>query len=309
MIKERKLDEYIKTKQYRLVNSVLMWKNGRIILERYYNGFTKESRNVIRSVVKSIISIATGICIDKGFIKSLDEPVCRYLGDFNQGIHPYHRAITIRNLLTMTSGIYWVGGVHYHCPQLAVLRKSPSWVEHIAETDMIHVPGTNFNYSEFDIILLTAVLEKAVGGDIFSFINDNLYIPLHINSGPWWRSKCGIAYSCAEAGEGNGGLNESPSNLTAREMLSLGQVFLQEGVFEDKQIVSGKYVKEAILPSKYNSAYGYLWWLGKDFYGCRGFGGQNITVVPDKNQIFVIQATPTARGKEYDDIIELLRES
>lgn len=309
MIKELELDEYIKAKQYRLVNSVLMWKDGRIILERYYNGFTKESRNVIRSVVKSVLSIAAGICLDKGFINSLDEPMCRYLDDFNQGFHPYHRGITIRNLLTMTSGIYWVGGVHYHCPQLAVLRKSPNWVEHIAETDMANVPGTRFNYSEFDAILLTAVLERAVGGDIFSFINDNLYIPLHIKSGPWWRSRCGIAYSCADAGEGNGGQNESPSNLTARDMLSLGQLFLQEGIYEDRQIVTAKYVKEAILPSKCNPAYGYLWWLGKNFYGCRGFGGQNITVVPEQNQIFVIQATPTARGKEYDDIIKLLRES
>lgn len=309
MIKERQLDEYIKEKQYRLVNSVLMWKDGRITLERYYNGFTKESRNVIRSVVKSILSIAAGICLDKGVINSLDEPVCRYLDDFNQGFHPYHRGITIRNLLTMTSGIYWVGGVHYHCPQLTALRKSTNWVEHIAETDMAHVPGTRFNYSEFDVILLTAVLERAVGGDIFSFINDNLYKPLHIKSGPWWRSRCGITYSCADAGEGNGGQKESTSNLTAREMLSLGQLFLQKGIFEDRQIVSGKYIKEATLASKCNHAYGYLWWLGNDFYGCRGFGGQNITVVPGHNQIFVIQATPTARGKEYDDIIQLLRES
>ncbi len=308
MIKERELDEYIKAKQYRLVNSVLMWKDGRVVLERYYNGFTKDSRNVIRSVVKSILSIAAGICLDKGFIKSLDEPVCKYLDDFNQGIHPYHGGITIRNLLTMTSGIHWVGGVHYHCPQLSVLRKSPNWAEHIAETDMTHVPGARFNYSEFDVILLTAVLEKAVSSDIFSFINENLYIPLHIKSGPWWRSRCGIAYSCAEAGEGNGGPNERPSNLTAREMLSIGQLFLQKGIYEDKRIVSEKYVKEATLPSKCNPDYGYLWWLGKDYYGCRGFGGQNITVMPEQNQIFVIQATPTARGKEYDDIIELLKE-
>lgn len=308
MIKHLELDEYIKTKQYKLVNSVLLWKDGKLIVGRYYNGYTKDSRNVIRSVSKSILSIVTGICLDKGLIKGLDEPLCRYLEDFDQGIHPYHRGITLRNLLTMTSGIYWVGGVHYHCPQLTVLRKSPNWVEYIAETDMVQVPGSKFNYSEFDVILLTAVLEKVVGGDIFSFINDNLYKPLNIKSGLWWRSSCGIAYSCAEAGEGNGGDKERPSNLTAREMLSLGQLFLQSGVYEDRQIVSSKYINEAISPSKCNPNYGYLWWLGKDFYGCRGYGGQNITVVPKEKEIYVIQATPTARGKEYDDIIQFLRE-
>lgn len=306
MIKGKDIDDYIAVKQYGKVNSVLMWNDGEIIVERYYNGFTQESRNVIRSVVKSILSIAVGVCLDKGIIKSLDEPICNYLKDFNQGIHPYHRAITIKNLLTMTSGIYWVGGVHYHCPQLTVLRRSPNWVEHIAETDVTHVPGTKFNYSEFDVILLSAVLEKAVGQDLFSFINEYVYKPLNINSGPWWKSKCGVAYSCAEAGEGNGGQNESKSNLTAREMSRLGQLFLQGGTYENRQIVTKEYINQAILPSKCNPSYGYLWWLGKDFYGCRGFGGQNITVMPKQNQIIVIQATPTSRGKEYEDIVGLL---
>ncbi len=305
MINEIELDQYIKLKQHRLINSILIWKDGEVIIERYYNGFTKNSRNVIRSVVKSILSIATGICLDRGLIKNLDEPLFKYLDIFNCGIHPYHKSITVRNLLTMTSGIYWVGGVHYHCPQLSILRKSSNWVEHIAETDMVCFPGTKFNYSEFDIILLTAVLEKVVGKDVFSFINENLYKPLNIKSGLWWRSKCGIAYSCADAGEGNDGLDESPSNLTAREMLSIGKLFLQKGVFEGNRIVSEKYVNEAVSPSKCNSSYGYLWRLGNNFYKCKGFGGQNITVIPEKNQIFVIQATPTSRGKEYDDVIEL----
>ncbi len=307
MNKQEIIDEFIKANRYRLVNSVLVWQEGKLVVERYYNRYTKESRNVIRSIVKSILSITTGICLDKGLIKHLDEPICKYLDVFNEGIHPYHRGITIKNLLTMTSGIYWVGGVHYHCPQLSLLRKSDNWVEYIAETDMRYVPGTQFNYSEFDVILLTAILNKVVGGDLFAFVNENLYMPLGIQSGPWWKSKCNIAYSYAEAGEGNGGENERSSNLTGRELASIGILFLQNGIYNGKQIVSQEYVKEAITPSKNNPKYGYLWWLGEDYYGCRGFGGQNITVVPEKNQVFVIQATPTARGKEYDSIISMLR--
>lgn len=305
MITVRELDEYIKANQYRLINSVLVWQDGNIILERYYNGFNKDSRNVIRSVVKSIISICTGICLDKGIIKSLDEPIYKYLDEFSEGMHPYHRAINIKHLLTMTSGIYWIGGVHYHCPQLSVLRRSRNWIEHIAETDVANRPGSKFNYSEFDVILLTAVLEKAIGGDIFDFINENLYKPLNINSGRWWKSKCGVYYSCAEAGIGNGGENEKTSNLTANEMLRFGQLILQKGMYNGKQIVSEKYVNEAITPSNNNSSYGYLWWLGEGFYNARGYGGQNITVIPKKNKIIVIQATPTARGKEYDDVVNL----
>ncbi len=90
-------------------------------------------------------------------------------------------------------------------------------------------------------------------------------------------------------------------------MVSLGLAFLQDGVYEDKQIISSKYVNEAISPSKCNPNYGYLGWIDKDFYGCRGYGGQNITVVLKEKEIFVIQATPTARGKEYENIIQFLR--
>lgn len=305
MITESQLDQYIKNNQYRLINSVLVWENSKVVLEKYYNKFNENSRNVMRSVVKSILSICTGICVTKGIIKNLDEHIYKYLDIFAEGIHPYHKAITIRHLLTMTSGIYWVGGAHYHCPQLSVLRRSRNWIEHIAETDVAYVPGTKFNYSEFDVILLTAVLEKAINGDVFDFINENLYKQLNINSGRWWKSKCGIYYSCAEAGEGNGGEHERTSNLTAEEMLRIGQLMIQRGMYDGKQIVSEKYIDECTSPSKHNSNYGYLWWLGEGYFAAHGFGGQNITVVPSENKIIVIQATPTSRGKEYEDVVKL----
>lgn len=171
MISKDEIDDYIEVRRYRQVNSVLVWQDDEILAERYYNGFNWESRNVMRSVVKSILSIATGICLDKGLIKSLDDPIYKYLEEFAQGLHPYHKAITIRHLLSMSSGIYWVGGVHYHCPQLSLLRRSSDWIEFIAETDITSVPGTKYNYSEFDVILLTAVLQEATQESVFDFIN------------------------------------------------------------------------------------------------------------------------------------------
>lgn len=81
-------------------------------------------------------------------------------------------------------------------------------------------------------------------------------------------------------------------------LLKIGQLFLQGGVWEGEQIISKEYIQQAVSPSKVNSGYGMLWWLGDDWYG-----GQSITVVPDKNMVVVTQATPTARGMSYDDII------
>jgi len=147
------LDDYILEHHYRLVNSVLIYENDELIFERYYNNFTPESRNNLKSVWKSILSFTLGICLDKGIIGSIDEPVCRYLQPFNEDIHPYHKRMTIRHLLTMSSGIYWNSGVHYHCPMFEQLRRSRNWVGHIADVQMTSLPGAVFQYKEWDAVL------------------------------------------------------------------------------------------------------------------------------------------------------------
>lgn len=84
----RDLDDYIQQKRYRLVNSVLLYKDGALALERYYNKYNKNSRNNIKSIWKSILSVCTGICLDNGYIESLDEPISNYLKEFGQNNHP-----------------------------------------------------------------------------------------------------------------------------------------------------------------------------------------------------------------------------
>ena len=85
-------------------------------------------------------------------------------------------------------------------------------------------------------------------------------------------------------------------------MLKIGQLFLQKGIWNGKQILSKEYIDSAISPSPQNSGYGYLWWLGEGWYGCRGYGGQSITVFPGQNKIVVTQATATSRPLAYEDI-------
>ncbi len=295
----RQIDDFIRIKHYRQINSVLLHRDGDMIAQCYYNGFTENSRNVIKSVAKSIMSICAGIAFDKGLFKSLDEPICKYIPEFNEYREPLHRAITIRHLLTMTSGIYWVGGVHYHCPMLTQMRISEDWISHIADCATRDMPGTKYNYKEWDVILLAKVLD-CICGDMFDYINENLYLPLGIESERWYKSPCGVYYSVAE---GNVEADECASSLTALEMLKIGQLFLQNGVWEGQQIISEEYIRQAISPIKSNPGYGMLWWCGDDWYGGRGYGGQSITVVPDKKTIVVTQATPTPRAMSYDEVI------
>jgi CubicO group peptidase (beta-lactamase class C family) len=297
-----KVDNFIKEKHYRLINSVLLYQGGDLLMERYYNRFQEKSTNNIKSIWKSILSICVGICLDKGYIRSLDEPISQYIEEFNKDLHPFHKRITIRHLLTMTSGIYWNGGIHYHCPMLEQLRRSRNWLEFLADIEVSSPPGLQYQYKEWDVILLSALIGKAAGKNTFDFCNEVLYEPLGIQSGRWWESSTGVVYNI-----GRNELEQKTSDLTARDLAKIGLLFLGNGKYEGKVIVSRDYVKETITPSERNPGYGYLWWLFKNSYGCRGYGGQEITVVPDKELVFVVQATATDSGKSYDDVFGFVR--
>jgi CubicO group peptidase (beta-lactamase class C family) len=289
------IDDYIKQKRYRLINSILVYKDNELVFERYYNKFNEQIRNNIKSIWKSILSICTGICLDKGYIKNLDEPISNYLSEFNGSIHSYHKLITIRHLLTMTSGIYWNGGIHYHCPMIEQLKRSANWLEHLSDVAMADRPGTKYVYKEWDVILLSAVIEKACGMSAYELCDKYLYQPLEITSGEWAKSNCGISYIHIQSLEEN-------SDLSATNLAKIGHLFLNNGMFNGKQIVSPEYVKEAISPSAHSAKYGYLWWLFEGGYGCRGYGGQEINVIPNHQLVAVIQAKPTPQCKNYEDI-------
>lgn len=301
---EKKIDEYIAGHHYRQINSVLLCRDNEILASRYYNGFDENSKNVILSVAKSIMSVCAGIALDKGLIQSLDEPVYKYIHEFSEFREPLHRMITIRHLLTMTSGIYWNGGVHYHCPMMRQLRNSGDWISHIADCAVVDIPGERYNYKEWDVILLAKLLDKACG-DMYDFINDNLFKPLGIESERWYKSPCGVYYS---VGNGEEADNETKFKMTAIDMMKIGRLFLNGGKYDEDQIISENYVHQAVSPQKCNPNYGFLWWIWEGRYGCRGYGGQSITVIPNENAVIVTQATPTDRGMGYFDVVEYCRE-
>ena len=293
--REFQINELVKSSHHPQLNSVLVWQDGQLQAECYFNGFTAESRHNIKSVVKSILSIGIGIAQNEGLL-NVDDKISKYLPEFNEGRDLRHRMITIKHLLTMSSGIFWQGGVHYHCPMMDAMRRSRNWIDYIADCKVTETPGALHNYKEFDVILLSAILSK-VTGDAFDYINEKLFIPLEIYNERWIKSPDGVYYSPALDKE-----EESVSALTAREMLKIGQLFLQKGIWNGKQIISKEYIEAAVSPSPQNSNYGYLWWLGEGWYGCRGYGGQAVTVFPEQNKIVVTQATATSRPLAYEDI-------
>ncbi|MDR1689133.1 MAG: beta-lactamase family protein [Clostridiales bacterium] len=290
------LDEYLRVKRYRLVNAVLVYENDNLVFERYYNKVDKNSRNQIKSVWKSILSLTLGVCLQNGIINSIDDPVCRYLPQFAQSIHPFHSFITIRHLLTMSSGIYWSGGVHYHCPMLEQMRRSKDWLAHIADTKMADYPGTKFVYKEWDVILLSALIGKASGSSAWEVCSEYLYKPLEIESARWTNSGSAADYPSWD--------KDTTSDLSARDMAKIGLITLRGGEWNGKQIVPKDYLETAVSASAASGIYGCLFWLSDKGYHCRGFGGQEVNIYPTKKTVAVVSATVTPLGKSYPDICE-----
>ncbi len=315
------LNGYISQKHYRLVNSVLLYKDGELVLEQYYNKFTKESRNNLKSVWKSIIAICAGICLDKGFIKSFDEPVSNYINLFDGNRHPYHQMLKIKHLLTMTSGIYWNGGIHYHCPMVTQCLRSGNAAEYISDIYMQDLPGSTLVYKEWDVMLVSLLLQKASGMNVYDFCNEYLYKPLGIQSGRWFTAPDGLCYTIPGNNYAgiDGGTEEAKSDLTARDMAAIGILMLNRGYYNGKRIITEELAEQITTPAskilgyetakgtKWMQEYGMFWWVFKDGYSANGFGGQRIIVLPDQKIVCIIQAKPTASGKSYDDLIPVIR--
>jgi CubicO group peptidase (beta-lactamase class C family) len=289
------IDSYIAAKRYRLINAVLVYRHGDIVCERYYNGFTPQTRNNLMSVWKSILSLVTGLCFDKGWINSLDEPVNRHLPRFNEGRDLMHKFITVRHLLTMSSGIYWQGGVHYHCPMMTQMRNgSAPWVDFIADIPVTDTPGTKFHYKEWDVILLSAFIQNATGRPPYDICREFIYEPLEITSGQWPRTPCGIEYNALPGMEA--------SDLSARDLAKIGLMMLNGGRWNGRQIISTEYARQCAEPSNAWDGYGLLWWRSAHGFHGRGFGGQELNVYPVEDAVAVVQAKPTPQSKGYGDV-------
>ncbi|MBF6333415.1 serine hydrolase [Nocardia transvalensis] len=227
------------------------------------------------SVTKSVVSMVAGIAWDQGRL-DISAPIDRYLppglGD------AAHRAITVENLLTETSGLQ-VGVLNEGIT--AIVPVDPNSAVQALGMPFDYPPGTEFTYSQRNVDLLTYVVESAVGEPFQQFVQRELFDPLGIGRGDyyWARDRSGHTYGYAH-------LLIPPNDLA-----KLALLLENDGRWGDRQIVSSDYLRMATRPSPANPCYGYLFWLGagcvempsflpRDTYLMSGLGLQNVFIIP-----------------------------
>ena len=250
----------------------------------YFHGSDLHS---MQSVTKTVSSVIWGVAITRGDFKAtLDTPLLHYFDEAKvKNVDERKRRITLRHVLTMTTGLDWNEELAYDDPKndAAVMEAADDWVQLVIDRPVVKDPGTVFNYSSGTSELLAYIFQKETGQDIEKYGERYLFTPLGMNH-HWKRSPLGVV-------DTEGGLF-----LNSGDLAKIGYLYLHGGMWDGKQIVSKEWVKQSLTPfidAEEGFKYGFKWWLlpQKDGAGYiwmgRGFGGQHLMVFPEKDLIAV----------------------
>lgn len=280
------------------LHSLLVSRDGELIFERYYNGTRRDRPGNIKSASKSLISALVGIAIDRGLIADTQTPIINYFPELAQDPDPRKRKITVEHLLTMRPGLEGTSNRNY-----GAWVTSRNWVRHALARPMFAVPGEEMEYSTGNTHLLSAILTKATGKSTWQFANEVLARPLGFTFAQWPRDPQGIYFG------GNDML------MTPRQMLALGELYLNRGRLSGRQIVPEAWVERSCEGRARNRRpgnpafdstrwfdptrdrkYGYGWWVHeiRDYETCFawGYGGQYIFVMPELDLVMVTTSSP-----------------
>ena len=296
---------------YPQVRSVLVVRHGYLVDERYWHGLDAGDGHNSFSVTKSFVSALVGIALRDHHLKGLDQTVEELLADhLPASADPRLRRVTVRQLLTMTSGLAGddalVGGADGISDRMP---QSRDWVRHILSRRLATAPGERFAYSSAGSDLLSAIVADATGQSTLAFARAELFGPLGIATDnaleqklrDWPPTKAQrkayeqamVAWPTDPQGYHYGG---GFLKLPARDLAKLGYLYLNGGRWDGAQVVPADYVTASTRPqsdpSQGSDGYGYQWWItsetGHDSFRAVGFGGQLIQVIPDLDLVVVI---------------------
>jgi CubicO group peptidase (beta-lactamase class C family) len=272
---------------YKGVHSILILKNNKLVFEEYFYEYNMDSLHELRSATKSFVSALTGKAIEKGFITDINNPVLSYFPDYNPAHNsPLKQQITIAHLLTNQSGLDCDISNEKSEGNETKMGYSNDWVKFTLDLPMSDVPGGKGMYCSGNVITLGKIIELSTRMPLARFADENLFQPLSISKFAW-----------------NFKPDQSSSedfcqlHLRPRDMAKLGLVYMNEGKWNGKQVISANWIKTSLTKHSLvgNVNYGYLWWLkylnsnGTRYDGmaAQGNGGQRIFMFPKQDLVVV----------------------
>jgi CubicO group peptidase (beta-lactamase class C family) len=268
------------------IHSLLIAKENKLIYENYFSGkdetwgwslgYAKHDTNTlhdIRSISKSVVAACIDLAIQQNIIKNIDDSIFKYLPDYINYKTTQNEKITIRNLLTMSSGIKWEENSVPHGTSAnneTQMEKSKKPIDYVLSQPMDTLPGKVWNYNSGGVQILAEIIRKASGLTIDDFANKFLFKPLGIKDYKWVRMQSDFS-SFKERYLGGKNKSKFPAaasglRLTSRDLLKFGLLYLNNGKWNGKQILSENYVTETLKTQILRdnnfstNGYSYLFW-------------------------------------------------
>lgn len=277
------------------LHSIMVLQDGKVVFEKWMSEGAPEKPHVLFSVSKTFTATAVGFAIHEGLL-NLDDKVISFFPDkLPEVVSDNLKAMNIEHLLTMSCG-------HTADPTGTGNRKVEDWVKHFLAIPVEREPGTLFCYNSMATYMLSAILQKVTGEKVVDYLQPRLFEPLAIKGATW--QSCPMGINC-----GGWGLF-----LKTEDLAKMGQLFLQEGKWNGKQVVPQDWIKAAStfkidsVPAGHNSdkraellqtmkgsdwleGYCYqMWRCRNNAYRADGLLGQYIIVLPEKNAVIVTTA-------------------
>ncbi len=277
------------------VHSVLLYQDGKLVMEEYFYGYNARRPHQLRSGTKSIVSTLAGIAIDRGALSGVNEPVLPEMG-YTSYANPDSRkaAITVDNFLSMSSGLDCDDHSSTSPGRETILDDQPDWVKATLDLPMINNPGTKAYYCSGGVSVVGRMTENAVHMPLPEFAQIHLFGPLGIARADWqWN------YNLTNANK-----EFSQIHLRPRDMLKLGILFEDGGRWHGRQVVSESWVSTSMAEHSHvdNTSYGYFWWRHPfnvkmpggaqqvTIVAAQGNGGQKIFIAPQYHLVAVFTA-------------------
>lgn len=306
------------------VHGVVIARHGKLVFEQYFPGyddpwgrddgqytFDAATRHDMRSVSKSVVSLLVGIAIDRKLIAGIDEPAVKFFPEYAAVKSQGWDQITLRHLLTMSSGMQWDENRAWKDPRNDEphLGSDADPYRYVLSKPIAAPPDTVWVYNGGGTDLLGNIIERVSGKTLEAFARDALFEPLGISDFEWMKYRNGKVSAAA-------GLRLRP-----RDAAKIGQLVLGHGAWNGKQIVPADWIEQSIAPRF--QAIGYFgglffysqqWWLGRSisdgaavkWIAAMGLGGQRIFVIPDHDLVVMMTSGLYTNPRQGDGALDTL---